>query len=391
MLHYGHPRILGNFGLASIKSSTPKSLYHTIKVCLTAMLPLYVYDLFFAVPNYVILGIYSITITIVVLHYLCWLISGVGYDCGKCCCNLVRAKCPSKNCRSVRYISNQLKNFSRMIIDTQSGQSGPLDRELREDEALLNSEGNPVSPQVYVPLGIYVASVLLLAFSLSIRNFIIEERDCTNDECFRYCKKNYDCFINYSHPMDICGEESEMISGVCFRLLISFNNGMMTFSNLIVMYYISLKAVSAIFQVCYRHTKVVKCLMLLINSISSISYYFYLSFRGPGYISSWFPFHLSRDDHDIFSFYYLGLLWAFFLPWEKIYTPQFKTSDGGGDDDGGPEIEDTRIHDGGVTSVQSGDEVEGSVRDYGSSSSHGDSLQGSAEDAPVMSSHEETV
>ena len=60
--------------------------------------------------------------------------------------------------------------------------------------------------------------------------------------------------------------------------------------------------------------------------------------------------------------------------------------------DGGPEIEDTGIHDGGGgTSVQSGDEVEASVKDYGISRSHGGSLQGSVEDAPVMSSHEETV
>ena len=288
-LHYGHPRILGNFDLASIKSSIPKSPYHTIKVCLTAMLPIYFYFLFIAGPASIILGIHFITITVVVLHYLCWLINGVGCDCGKCCCSLVRPKCPSKICRCVRYcwgkISNQLKNLSRMLIDTQSG---PLDRELREDEALLNSEGNPVSPQVYVPLGIYVASVLLLAFSLSIRNFIIEERDCTNEECFRYCKDDYDCFINSSHPMDKCGEESEMISGVCYRLVLIFNNGIMTFSNLLVMYYISLKGVSAIFQVFYRHTKVVKRLMLLITSISCIMISFYL--RGPGYLSFRFPF-----------------------------------------------------------------------------------------------------
>ena len=66
--------------------------------------------------------------------------------------------------------------------------------------------------------------------------------------------------------------------------------------------------------------------------------------------------------------------------------------DGGGDDDDGPEIEDTGIYEGdGGTSVQSGDEVEGTVRDYSSFGSRGDSLQGSAEDVPVMSSHEETV
>ena len=78
--------------------------------------------------------------------------------------------------------------------------------------------------------------------------------------------------FNFSHPMDNCGEESVIISAVCFRLVLSWNNGIMTFSNLIVMYYISLK----VFQHYYRHTKVVKCLMLLITSISSIILFFFL-------------------------------------------------------------------------------------------------------------------
>ena len=80
------------------------------------------------------------------------------------CWYILRIKLPSniKNFLKKFFmdkILNFLKNRSRPFVDSDCG---PLDRELKEDEDLLNSEKRKVSASVYVPLGLYVVNAIMI-------------------------------------------------------------------------------------------------------------------------------------------------------------------------------------------------------------------------------------
>jgi len=226
-----------------------------------------------------------------------------------CCWNLLgtalRSACPSKvkivfkKC-FVNKITNFLKNRSRPFIDTDYGL---LDRELKDDEDLLNSEKRKVSASVYM-------SVLTIALLLSLRSFLVRVHmvnrnyplcfDVNKTICFNYSFIYYE----YSIPYNVDG-------------------ALMTFGSVTVAYYFSLKALSLIFQYCYRFARVIRHFLLLLGMAAGIVY---LSFRMNYYFSLYFFGRtLVTNESTILPslLIFFGFLSALIIPWEKVYTIQY--------------------------------------------------------------------
>ena len=216
-----------------------------------------------------------------------------------CCWNILIFVCPRKIKKFfkkyfINKILNFLKNRSRPLIDIDYG---PLDRELKEDEDLLNSDKRKVSAPVYVPLGLYIMNVFVIAFVMSLRSFLVKA-DLVEKTRLR-CLDDNVCFnethlhLDYYSPYDI-------------------NSALMTFGSVTVAYYLTLTAISLLFQYCYRVAKILRhCLILLGIAVSFFTYYF-------GII-----IFLERDDIITSFLVSIGFLSALIIPWEKVYTMQY--------------------------------------------------------------------
>ena len=265
-----------------------------------------------ALPFYLFTSILSFTVTVAFFYYSYHLVTFGLRCCLKCCIdirlapcsccwNILTFICPRKIKKFfkkyfVNKILNFLKNRSRPLIDIDYG---PLDRELKEDEDLLNSDKRKVSAPVYVPLGLYIMNIFVIAFVMSLRSFLIKEDlvekihlrcfDINDTTCFNgtYLYPKY-----YSPSYDI-------------------NSALMTFGSVTVAYYLSLRAISLLFQYCYRFAKILRHCLIFLGVAASVTFYF-------GFIS-----HLQRDDNITPFLVLVGFLSALIIPWEKVYTMQY--------------------------------------------------------------------
>ncbi len=225
-----------------------------------------------------------------------------------CCCKLAGKKiqllCPAKvtqffNKYFIRKIVNFLKNRSRPFIDTDYG---PLDRELREDEDLLNSEKKPVSPRVYLPLGVYVVNTFITALLMSVDSFLIKEQ--------RWNYVKYGCSCNNTEQIETYFEDA-----MKYSLGIYLNEAIMTFGGVALVYYLSLSGLAVIFQYFYRYSRVLRLFRLMAVPLFFGIVYFNYSFHD----------RIVREDITL-PLMLSSLFFACSVPWEEIYTQQYMTS-----------------------------------------------------------------
>ena len=250
-------------------------------------------------------------------------------------------------------ILNFLKNRSRPLLDTDYG---PLDRELKEGEDLLNSEKRKVSASVYVPLGLYVMNAITITLILSLRSFIVNTNSVP--KMFTSCNDvNETNCINYTY------------SSIELSIHYNVDSALMTFGGVALAYYLSLRALSLLFQYCYCITRVLRHFLIILDVIAMptiFPYILYSNFENSDitiYYSNLITIELIL--HGLFS--------ALMIPWEKVYTVQymmnsqrnsrrclrnkssFKKSstndDDNSDDRTNLELEDNRNRDGAVTAV----------------------------------------
>ena len=252
-------------------------------------------------------------------------------------------------------ILNFLKNRSRPFVDTDYGL---LDRELKEDEDLLNSEKRKVSASVYVPLGLYVVNAVMITFILSLRSFIVNPNsvpkmytscnDVNETNCINYTYSSIELFPHYN-----------------------VDGALMTFGGVALAYYLSLRALSLLFQYCYRITRVLRHFLIILDGLAMVIATIFLNI-----------YYSNFENSDITMFYtnvitikliLYGLFSALMIPWEKVYTVQhmmnsqrnsrrclrnkssFKELSTSDDDNSGDqtnlELEDNRNHNGSITAV----------------------------------------
>ena len=251
-------------------------------------------------------------------------------------------------------ILNFLKNCSRPFVDTDYG---PLDRELKEDEDLLNSEKRKVSASVYVPLGLYVVNAVMITFILSLRSFIVNTNSVP--KMFTSCNDvNETNCINYNN------------SSIELSTHYNVDSGLMTFGSVALAYYLSLRALSLLFQYCYRITRVLRHFLIILGATAIAIATIFLTIYYSNFEKSVTIFYADRITIQLILY---GLFSALMIPWEKVYTVQhmmnsqrnsrlclrnkssFKESSTSDDDNSGDqtnlELEDNRNRNGSITAV----------------------------------------
>ncbi len=224
-----------------------------------------------------------------------------------CCQRLIShcsRVCPAKvSGLFKRYLQQKLLNFlknrSRPLMDAEYG---PLDRELREDEDLLNSDHDSVSPDIFVPLGTYVVLVSLLAIILAVKSFLLRRE--------RICHENFDCF-SLTGMQRNCHNTSDSDPFICYFWDFNVIQGINTFGGLTVTYYVSLKMFSFIFQFCYRYIKILRHSLLIVSSTLGALLVGFLNDSTNAY-----------DGLTLFSVL-VGFFLPCCLPWENLYPPQY--------------------------------------------------------------------
>ena len=312
-------------------------------------------------PTFLFLGVFSF-IVIVAFFYYGYHLAIFGLSCLKWCCidirlapcsccgNLLRIVCPSKIKKFfkkyfVNKILNFLKNRSRSFIDVDCG---PLDRELKEDEDLLNSEKRRVSASVYVPLGLYIMNALMIAFIRSLRSFLVKVDlvEKTHLRCLddneTICSNETYLYFNYHSPYDI-------------------DSALMTFGSVTLAYYLSLRALSLLFQYCYRFARILRHFLILscITAAGAVLVYFRTLFV--------VRFTLAEESTSTPFLVLIGVFSALIIPWEKVYTMQYMKGQRNGrhsskKEEGYPSV-DAAAHDDSVESTVSNNYVAVTVID----------------------------
>ena len=275
------------------------------------------------------------------------------------CWNILRIKFPIKIKKFLKKyfidkILNFLKNRSRPFVDTDYG---PLDRELKEDEDLLNSEKRKVSASVYVPLGLYVVIAVMITFIMSLRSFIVNPKSVPKMFTLCYDVNETNC-INYTY------------SSIELSPHYNVDSALMTFGGVTVAYYLSLRVLSLLFQYCYRITRVLRHFLIILDSTAISIETIFLSIHYSNFVKSVTIF--PPNDMTVELILY-GLFSALMIPWEEVYTVQhmmnsqrnsrlclrnkssFKESSTSDDDNSGDrtnlELEDNRNRNGSITAV----------------------------------------
>lgn len=213
-------------------------------------------------------------------------------------------------CSGNKCLRNFLKNMSRHLFHSQSGS---LDRQLREDEDLLDSEGEPVHCGVYIPLGLYMIATPIFSFLWAWRTLFLFETST--------CSDNLDCFVLNRHSFRIgervnCSTWDSSDPIICLQLVLNLEQGLVSIGGISFVYYLLLITLSTILKKLYCCTKTLTWLIVPFPLLVEVSNYLILYY---GVIQS---NNVASELLTYSSFgYSIGIIaWT---PWERLYTKKY--------------------------------------------------------------------
>ena len=206
-------------------------------------------------------------------------------------------------------LRNFLKNMSRHLFHSQNG---PLDRELREDEDLLDSEGKPVDCCVYSPLGLYMIVTPIFSFLWAWRTLFLFETST--------CSDNLDCFLKQQSSRIgervNCSTWDSSDPIICLQLVLNLEQGLVSIGSIAFVYYLLLVALSTILKKLYCCTMMLRCLILPFPLLVEASNFLILYY---GVI------HSNNLLSELLTYSCFGCsIWLIaWTRWERLYTKKY--------------------------------------------------------------------
>ena len=209
-------------------------------------------------------------------------------------------------------LRNFLKNMSRHLFHSQSG---PLDRQLREDEDLLDSEGKPVHSRVYGPLGLYVIVTPIFSFLWAWRTlFLFETSTCSDDlDCFALNQNQHSYRIGERVNCSTWDSPDPII---CLQLVLNLEQGLISIGGIAFVYYLLLITLSTILKKLYCCSTMLTWLIMPFPLLVEVSNFLILYY---GVIQS------NNVTSELLTYSCFGYsIWLIaWTPWECLYTKEY--------------------------------------------------------------------